>query len=310
MIGHAERTADHPANRPDMPISTGGYRCCLCGGREFVCLHRWPVHDRWNPASIPIAVWQCECGLVFLDPVPTPEQLPGNGDWWSKKRKKRRRRRWLKKIRTGISYFFTGSPRYRLVKYTRKAMASGRLLDVGCGDGRLLELAGPHYDCVGLEPSPIGAERTRRRGFRVLETPFEAARIGPHSFDLVIMDSVIEHVRNPLSAVKRVNRILEPGGVIALKTNKFGGPAYRLHGRGWNGFRHGYHTFLFTGETLARTLELGGFQVLKRPRRDRVLDDILILWGRKFREVEPEKDSPDFSASSCGTSGRSLAPCG
>jgi hypothetical protein len=58
-----------------------------------------------------------------------------------------------------------------------------------------------------------------------------------------------------------------------------------MHGRGWNGFRHGYHTYLFTGETLTRTLEAAGFEVLSSPRRCRPLDDILILWGRKVRSV-------------------------
>jgi len=248
--------------------------------------------------------------LVFFHPWPTPDQLPGGGDWWSTERKKHRRRKLLKKIRTGISYLCVGSPRYRLVKYTRKAVATGRLLDVGCGDGRLLELAAPHYDCVGLEPSPIGAERARRKGFLVLETTFEDVRIEPRSFDLVTMDSVIEHVHHPLSVVKKANRILKPGGVIALKTNKFDGPAYRMHGRAWNGFRHGYHTFLFTGATLGHTLEAGGFEVLKRPRRDRMLDDILILWGRKLREVEPADDSADPAVFRSNTFGRSLALCG
>ena len=47
------------------------------------------------------------------------------------------------------------------------------------------------------------------------------------------------------------------------------------------GFRHGWHTFLFTGQTLGRCLEVAGFEVLDRPRRAGLLDDILILWGRK-----------------------------
>jgi hypothetical protein len=69
--------------------------------------------------------------------------------------------------------------------------------------------------------------------------------------------------------------------VVVVKTPKFGGPAYRMHGAGWNGFRHGYHTFLFDGATLSRCLTAAGFDVLDRPRRDRAFDDILVLWARK-----------------------------
>jgi hypothetical protein len=43
---------------------------------------------------------------------------------------------------------------------------------------------------------------------------------------------------------------------------------------------------LYTGETLGRYLRQTGFEVLARPKRDRLLDDILILWGRKVAEID------------------------
>ena len=100
-----------------------------------------------------------------------------------------------------------------------------------------------------------------------------------------MLDSVIEHVLSPRAALSKVQALLAPGGVVVLLTPKFGGPAYRRHGADWNGFRHGYHTHLFTGETLGRYLRETGFEVLKNPRRDRMLDDILVLWGRKRAEA-------------------------
>ncbi len=281
------------ASCPD-PASCG-YRCCLCGGRTFKCLHQWPVGDPWNPARIPIAVWQCQCELVFLHPVPAADQLPGGGDWWSGRRKRPRRNRTFKKIRSRLSHLLVGSPRYRLIKQTRRAIGptppgSGRLLDVGCGDGFLLQIASPYYDCVGLEPSPIAAEAAAARGFPVIESTFERAAIEPASFDVLVMDSVIEHVADPIATLRKANRVLKPARTIVLKTNKFNGPSYRRHGCAWNGFRHGYHTFLFTGGTLECTLQAAGFEVLGRPRRDRILDDILILWARKVREVSDSAD--------------------
>lgn len=271
----------HRAGSPLPHPSQRGRHCFLCGGRDFRLLHRWPVGDRWNPASIPIAVWQCACGVVLLHPVPTTDQLPDAGDWWSASRKKNRRNRRFKRLRRGISSLLVGNAQTRFVKYTRRASSSGRLLDIGCGEGSLLEVAAGHYECVGLEPSPAAADIAASRGFPIIRTTLEDARIEPRCFDVVTMDSVIEHFDDPLWAVKKVNRFLTPGGVIALKTPKFGGPAYKMHGPGWNGFRHGYHKYLFTGHTLSRTLGEGGFQVLRRPRRERMLDDVLILWGRK-----------------------------
>ena len=259
--------------------------CDLCGSRSFSLLHTWEVGDSWNPAAIPLTIWKCECGLVFLRPVPTRDQLPDQGEWWSTKRKRPRRNMWFKRIRTRMIRRTLGSTASRLVRDTHKVVPSGRYLDVGCGTGTLLTLASRFYQCVGLEPSPIAAAEALQKGFEVIESSFEEAPIEPQSFDMVLMDSVIEHVQSPLAFLKKVNHILRPGGVVVMKTPKFGGPAYRRHKSGWNGFRHGYHTFLYTGETLGRYLQQTGFEVLTRPKRDRLLDDILILWGRKVVDV-------------------------
>lgn len=273
-----------------------GVQCDLCGSNKFRMLHEWPVGDFWNPATIPLSIWQClACRLILLHPVPTPEQLPSAGDWWSPKKPDYRRHMWYKKPWQRLRYAIS-DPRDRLIRATSKAVSSGRLLDVGCGKGEVLSLARKFYDCVGVEPSPQAAAATRDRGIQVIENTFEQAEIERSSFDVVVMDSVIEHVQSPMRVLEKVNSILRMQGVVALKTPKYGGPAYRWHGATWNGFRHGYHTFLFTGDTLGQFLKRAGFEVLRRPRRDRMLDDILALWGRKTREAGVASAAPPAAA--------------
>lgn len=178
-----------------------------------------------------------------------------------------------------------GTGKQRLIRATRKAVPSGRFLDVGCGHGEMLAIAGEFYDCVGLEPSRQAAEYARAQGFRIIESTLEEAEISAGTFDVVLLDSVIEHVKSPRAFLEKVNRVLKIGGVVAVLTPKLNGPAHFLHGAAWNGFRHGYHTFPFTGKTLGQYLRNAGFEILRRPRRDRWLDDILILWGRKVQDV-------------------------
>ena len=149
-----------------------------------------------------------------------------------------------------------------------------------------MERAKEYYECVGLEPSPIAARILKENGFSVVQSTFEDARFTESSFDLVILDSVIEHVQSPTEILRKINSVLRMHGVVALRTPKFGGPSCRRHGGGWNGFRHGYHTYLFSARTLGAYLEKMGFRVLNRPRRDRMLDDILILWAEKVIAVE------------------------
>ena len=282
----AHRDGSHPSKNSVRDPALDGRRCALCGGTDFELLHQWPVGDRWNPARIPIAAWKCRCELVLLHPVPRPDQLPGGGEWWTRERTRPIRNKRFKALRTWVQHRLFGTPRKRLLQVTRRAMPHGRLLDIGCGRGGLLALAAATYDCVGLEPSPVAAAKARERGFPIIEAPLETAEIQPASFDIVLMDSVIEHVMSPVEALRIANRALHDRGIVVLKTPKFGGPAYRRHGAYWGGFRHGYHTYLFSGETLGRAMAAAGFEVLERPRRDRVLDDVLILWGRKVRDAD------------------------
>ena len=258
-------------------------------------MHHWAVGDSWNPATIPLCVWVCErCGLASLYPTPEVDEIPDAGDWWSSRRVRPRRRRWLKRHSEHLRAKIFGTPAARLIRATRSAVPSGRLLDIGCGDGRLLVEAVKHYDCQGVEPSPQAAKAARSMGFEIIEDTFENAVFPPHSFDVVLMDSIIEHVSDPLGVLAKVNSILRMGGIAVLRTPKFGGPSYRIHGRGWNGFRHGYHRFLFSGETLSAFLRRTGFQVLTHPRRDRAFDDILILWGKKIQPLAAQRDYADY----------------
>ncbi len=250
--------------------ATDGRRCFLCGGRQFELLHAWEVDELRNSALIRVAVWQCNCGIVLLHPVPTAQQLPEQGDWWSTGRARVTRCPRFKRMRRKLRRAVIGSAPYRFIRDTRRAVAAGRLLDIGCGTGTLMQEASPYYQCVGLDPSARAASAAREAGFEVIEVTIEDARIDPESFEVVTMYSVIKHVLDPLHVLKLVHRILTPGG-----------PAYRLHGKEWNGFRVGYHTYLFDGRTLGRTIEQAGFDVLASPKRDRPLDDVLILWGRK-----------------------------
>lgn len=168
------------------------------------------------------------------------------------------------------------------MKSCLKAKKGGRFLDVGCGEGKLLELARGHFkECVGVEVSPIAAQMVRDKGFRVHEGFFEDVTIESGYYDLVVLDSVIEHVFDPVKTLRLCHRVLAPGGVVCLMTPKLGGWASSMHGPAWNGFRHGWHTFLFTGKTLGSCMTTAGFHVLDHPKRDRPFDDLLILWGKK-----------------------------
>jgi len=116
----------------------------------------------------------------------------------------------------------------------------GRLLDVGCGKGDLMNAARASGRCstaVGVDIAESAVEIARGRGFdaRVHDLndsplPFEDA-----SFDCVTFMAVLEHVFDPHFAVSEVRRVLKPRGCLILavpNAASFSNRARLLVGRG------------------------------------------------------------------------------
>ena len=266
--------------------SKDGRNCPVCGGREFRRLHMWQADHPRNSATIDLAFWQCSCSLAFLHPLPTKHQMPSVQTLNQPYQSNHRRPQW-RKVRAGVQNWVFGSPRRRIVRQTAKIQPHGRLVDVGAGTGELLaEAARIYEECVGIEPNPAAAVVAQRRGYEVVQRSLQTAAGELSSFEVATMDAVLEHLGDPIEAMTHVNQLLKVGGVVVVKVPKLFGPSHRHHGREWNGFRVGFHNYMFDGQVLTSVLEHCGFQVLQSPKRDRLLDDILILWGRKTHDLE------------------------
>ena len=89
------------------------------------------------------------------------------------------------------------------------------VLEIGCGDGALLErLAHRGANVVGVEPGAAAAARARDRRLEVHREPFRASRFAEQRFDLIIHHTVLEHIERPLEFVAEQLRLLAPGGRI------------------------------------------------------------------------------------------------
>src|SRR5690606_17476207 len=99
------------------------------------------------------------------------------------------------------------------------AQGGGRLLEIGCGrEARVLRRVTPHYEsAVGLDPE-IDGEHTPADGLRLVRGDAHALPFTSASFDVVAMQHVVEHLRDPLRAFAECARVLRPGGVLVVHT--------------------------------------------------------------------------------------------
>jgi SAM-dependent methyltransferase len=104
------------------------------------------------------------------------------------------------------------------------ARTSGRLLDVGCGNGGfLLTLQRLGWDVEGVEPDPAAARQAQAAGLRVQIATLEEARLPAAAFDAITLSHVIEHLADPAVAIERLARALKPGGVLVSMSPNPGG---------------------------------------------------------------------------------------
>ena len=110
------------------------------------------------------------------------------------------------------------------------------VLVLGCGPRPLpiKVLIQKNYNAVGVEPIPSFMSSARKylgSPDRILEGSAEEIPLPSNSQDLVICESVLEHVDSPTKSFDEVFRILRPGGVAYIVTTN----RYRISLKGDNG---------------------------------------------------------------------------
>src|SRR4029079_4117306 len=149
----------------------------------------------------------------------------------------------------------------RLLDLVGPFVPAGRLLDVGCGPGLLLDEAPARgYETIGLELSRASAAHARDAlGLDVRELALEdfADDAGEPGFDVVVLADVIEHLDDPVGGIARCAALLRPGGVLCVVTPDPSSATARAAGRRWWGFVPA-HTCLLPRRTLRELLAAAG----------------------------------------------------
>ena len=186
----------------------GSYRCPVCSGATR------PGGASWMHSYL-----RCEgCDLLFVAELPTSEnleqaylrvhlsdyQVEHKRDWGP----------WKAHKGTTLDALGVHTPDHR-------ADQPPLALDIGCGEGAMLEvLARRGWQPWGLELNPAMAQQGREKGLSVAVGSVEAPRSEglPRAFDLILMNHLVEHLRNPVAAVCTAAGWLTPAGRLVLET--------------------------------------------------------------------------------------------
>lgn len=254
----------------------GGERltCSLCGtggtilyagmnDRLFGSPGLWDFRQCRNP----------QCRFVWLDPRPTKSQLDeAYANYYTHtqvgqmNRRQRVRAYIMRTILCAYNLMLSGTSTARAVHEAKRLylgeVKPGRLLEIGCGDGRAMlrmkklgwQVEGQEID---LNAARVAAENT---GLPVHYGELERLEIPKETYDAIVMIHVIEHVQDPVGLLKTCNRLLRSGGTLIVVTPNVESLGHRQFGRNWRDIDAPRHLQIFSRITLTQVAVEAGFQ--------------------------------------------------
>jgi len=143
---------------------------------------------------------------------------------------------------------------------------TNRLLDIGCGGGRLLQVAAEKdWDAYGVDPAMKNLSQETREGVTVIPKLLHEAGFEPDFFDVVHANELFEHVDDPLGLVRDILNVLRPGGVLVFRTPNHDSWTKKAVGTHWRelGVLRKGHVGFFSPRTARRMLTDMGFDKVK-----------------------------------------------
>ena len=147
----------------------------------------------------------------------------------------------------------------------RRYPSGGRLLEVGSGAGDFLYAANrAGWDVKAVEYSKDLAEALRNElGFDVRSGELRPGLWEEGQFDLVVLWSVLEHVRDPLETLKTASAYLRAGGAVFIQIpTSHGAELGRSFGQHWELLELPRHLNFFDKRSLAGLCDKAGMDLV------------------------------------------------
>lgn len=141
------------------------------------------------------------------------------------------------------------------------SMGSGKLLDVGCGDGEALEiLRDLGWQVCGVEFDPKAVDTARKGNLDIRQGTLIDAAFPDETFDAVTVSHVVEHVHDPRELFAESRRVLRKGGTFVAVTPNVRSRSHLRFGAHWRGLEPPRHLALYTADGLSNIAKSVGLR--------------------------------------------------
>jgi SAM-dependent methyltransferase len=229
--------------------------CPVCSNDDFSFLFK--TMDRMFGVSGEFNLMKCtKCDLILLNPRPNESEI-------------------MKYYPEDQFYSYKSPNFFRMLlkdilysnpfdKYSNKRVSKekkGTVLDVGCGSGYSLDTYKKKgWITHGIEISDFACENANKRGHNVKKDTLEQYSTDT-SFNLVILQSVFEHLHNPELALEKIHQILEDDGQLIITVPNMNSFHYKLFKKYYWGVDSPRHLFLYRLDNITSLAAKKGYTI-------------------------------------------------
>lgn len=159
--------------------------------------------------------------------------------------------------------FFQGEvgKSYERIAAYAGGLTKGRVLDVGCAYGIMLERFPDSFEKFGIDVSAHAINIAKRRlpeaNFKIGGAE-ERFPFKENHFDVVLANDLLEHLENPKAALLNIHRVLKAGGLLYITTPNLNAIRKRIFSYA---DRKEHHISMFAHKELMDLLESIGFRI-------------------------------------------------
>ncbi len=268
--------------------------CPLCGSEAGI--RYLGLKDRlWQAAPGEWNMRECpRCGCLWIDPVPDPADIrrlyagyythvstPANSAtaWpfraWDRiadgylSLRLGYRNRGDARLGRGLgllAYLHPGAPDEvaHRVMHLHAPSGSQRALDVGCGNGDLMDrLEQRGWEVVGIDLDENAVAAAKSRGLDARTGDLASQQFPDASFDAITLSHVIEHVPDPAALLAECCRILRSDGTLVVLTPNARSWGHAVLGDAWIGLDPPRHLVLFNRDNLRSIALAAGLRIVQ-----------------------------------------------